>query len=145
MTRGTLAVVYNRKVYRSIEFNGSMSPDDLGEEAMEKLKYVTDLKSFKDMIADFKAEHFNEYTDDPLVVKGNLYTLDLTSNYTLNWFSDYLYIMNLDEKQRKIKYVSKHLKTGKCFSYLETGELGVFYFGRLVEFRAKSETVGGLV
>ena len=112
MTRGTLVLLVDGCIFASTEFNGDQYPEGHGSESYALMKGVTDLDSFAKAINTMN-RHYG-YADVWAHLKANTETdegkqkydwlLDMTTGYyELNnekfgdkWFSDYLYIKNLE-------------------------------------------------
>ena len=96
MTRGTMFLIKDQKIYYHDEFNGGMGLDTYGLEAINILENSNDINSFKRNVMFFNKNHhnydsFNFHTDKITDKK-----LNLSRNYYDFWFSDYIYIKNLD-------------------------------------------------
>jgi hypothetical protein len=127
MTRGTAILLTNFKSVTTCEFNGEMyiEPDSNGSILLKHLERVKSTKGFKREVTEFNKKCFG-YIDIPiyLVVKRLRNIEFKPSTYYRDWFSDYLYFLNIS--WFKIKIIDMD---GKVF-YLLPGEIAVFYFGK---------------
>lgn len=131
MTRGTFYLITNEKLYSSTEFNGDMYPDGHGKVAKEMLEKVNSLKEFREMVKTFnKQEEFN-YTEE-LVYENDLKVLDKYCDFNYKyfelgadfcWFSDWLFIKNISDKEYVFIYQNKEKETVK------KGQLLISNFG----------------
>lgn len=100
MTRGKLVLIVKGKAFISTEFNGDMYPDGHGAKVFANLSLVKNITQFKRYVANFNSEEF-EYTGK-LVYEAEQAWLDnakdFRNQYFDNWFSDWLYIKNLDDQ-----------------------------------------------
>jgi len=135
MTRGTPYLILKDKTILSDEFNGDMygSPKDSKweqkngyyPEMMERLKRVKSEGEFRKEMKAFNRENYNYnpfgfYTNER---KG----IDLSDDYFVNFFSDYLFFKNLSGRPVKI------VDSKKCRIELEHGSIATFYFGEFIE------------
>lgn len=134
-TRGQIAIITNRSVKTSCEFNGDMYPDGNGNEAVERLRNATNVATHAQEVYKFNDDFYN-YNDVDLTYTMSLETLDFTKNYFDNWFSDYVYIKNVSKTTRTLKTRErdengKDKKEPKEYQ-LRPNEIAVLCFGRLV-------------
>jgi len=127
MTRGTAILLTNFKSVTTCEFNGDMyiEPDSNGQILLYHLENVKTVRQFKRAIEKFNDDCFG-YTGIPLhlTVKKFKSIKFKESTYFKDWFSDYLFFLNISWFKRKIIDMD-----GKEFELLP-GELAVFYFGK---------------
>lgn len=140
MTRGTAYLFLGGNViYSSTEFNGDMYFDGCGygSEMMEAIKYCDDGEGFAERIREFNENH-HKYREDVLVYQVDQYLncvdfgedfsiVDLKKDYFDNFFSDYIFIKNADEKN--ILFLTRD----KLKVVLMPGEVTAFNFGYLVK------------
>ena len=135
MTRGTPYLILRSKVVCSDEFNGDMygSPKDSKweqknghySEMVERLKRVESEEEFRKEIKAFNSENhdyhpFSFYTDDKK-------DIDLSDDYFVNFFSDYLFFKNLSGRPVRI------MDSKKRPVRLKHGSIATFYFGEFIE------------
>lgn len=110
MTRGQIAVIIgDDEIITSTEFNGDMympTPKwaGHGQEVINRLKKVNDKASYEKEVKKFNEKNF-KYPDNPLThhYKG-LEMLNMEEKtYFDKWFSDYVYMKNLTDKEQTIK------------------------------------------
>ena len=127
MTRGKLAIVTNnRHIFTSVEFNGDMYIEGYGKDAIRSLDKVSEPGDFAEAVKTFNKEHHN-YDDRELVFDiSDWYDsmLDMSIDYSDNWFSDYVYLRNLSDEAITIKDT-----TGKRVR-IDTLSTAVFNFGK---------------
>jgi len=127
MTRGTLILITNEQVYNSIELNGDMYPEGLGDKTFNLLSDVTDLKTFKDVVLLIN----NNYSHEGRLIHkkvwfvetlthfgagGDMYdemegmfesdnSIDFNNNYYSfgRFFSDWIFIKNISDKDINFK------------------------------------------
>jgi hypothetical protein len=125
-TRGTAILLTNFKSVTSCEFNGNMSIGNNtdGSFLLEHLEKVKTVREFKRAIERFNGGWYG-YNGIPLhLTVGKLRNIRFKqSTYYRDWFSDYLYFMNISWFKVKITG-----KDGKVF-HLLPGEIAVWYFG----------------
>lgn len=124
MTRFQIAVIKDGVIYTSTEFNGDGYWTGHGEVVYAALQNITTVEEWKEYVTKFNSETF-EY-DEELHYKiddeyGNY--LDMSKDYSRNWFSDYIYIKNIDEDE--VEFITENGKT-----VLEPNVVGVFNFGK---------------
>jgi hypothetical protein len=127
MTRFQIAVIKDGVIYTSTEFNGDGYWSGYGHEVYAALQNVTNVEEWRKLVTEFNAETFqyNEKLHYEIEDEYEDY-LDLNENYFDKWFSDYIYIKNLDEDE--VEFITENGKT-----MLEPNDVGVFNFGtRLV-------------
>lgn len=127
MTRGTVILLTNFKSVVTCEFNGGMyiKPESNGSILLEHLDKVKTVRQFKRAIEKFNGGCFG-YDDMPLYLTvKRLRNIEFKpSTYYKDWFSDYLYFINIS--WFKIKITSMDSK----IFYLFPGEIAVWYFGK---------------
>lgn len=101
MTRGKIVIVTTNTIYTSVEFNGDMyySENSNGEAAYNGLNEVKSLNEYQTFLEKFNEERF-EYPEQiyyAISRDENDSPFDMVHDYFDMWFSDYLYIKNLDE------------------------------------------------
>ena len=133
MTRGKWVLIKaNNEVYVTCEFNGDMYYEHgYGKEVVEHLRNVTDEVTFEKEVRKFDIDNFgyaNDYDDYFGINKCMLSELDFKkSTYFDKWFSDYLYIKNIDTRSWKIiDYNGKE-------HYINPNETFVMNFGKVEE------------
>lgn len=127
MTRFQIAVIKDGVIYTSIEFNGDGCWSGHGEVVYKALQNITTVEKWKKYVTKFNSETFG-YSEKLHYKIEDEYDnyLDMTEDYYDNWFSDYIYIKNLDEDG--VEFITDNGKT-----VLEPDDVGVFNFGtRLV-------------
>lgn len=106
MTRWTFYLILNDKLLSSLEFNWDMYPPTewwgwYWNEALKVLKNVKTEKDFEKMVDKFNKEHHN-YQNEDLIYNHTLKTLikykDFSKDYFDFWFSDWIFIKNLSDK-----------------------------------------------
>jgi len=123
MTRFQIAVIKDGVIYTSTEFNGDGYWSGYGHEVYAALQNVTNVEEWRKLVTEFNAETFqyNEKLHYKIEDEYEDY-LDLSENYFDKWFSDYIYIKNLDEDE--VEFITENGKT-----MLEPDDVGVFCFG----------------
>lgn len=103
MTRGKICVVKDGDIYISCEFNGDMG-DYYGPEICSRLKKIKTVEDYKKFVDDFDAKNFGYKEHDgwslvrcyPNFEFSHSELMNMKENYFKVWFSDYVYIRNLD-------------------------------------------------
>ena len=137
MTRGQLAIITDRGIMTSIEFNGDMYLDGgHGEDAITALKNSTDIASYQYEVAKFNVEHHHYNDCDRQTYELGISALDFTKDYFDVWFSDYIYIKNL--KKEKVELITETRDklgnpTGTKKVQLAPNEVAVLCFSKLVK------------
>lgn len=129
MTRGTLAIILNDdRMLRSIVFNGEMYLDGYGVDAIKCLEKVDVEDDFDDAIRQFDLEH-HKYQDEEMtwVIKGAKPYLDMSKDYIVHWFSDYVFIKNVSTEIVTITDKNKNVIK------VAQDEIAVFNFGRYID------------
>ena len=131
MTRGKIFFVSDELIYSSIEFNGDMMPDSLGEFAIDCLQKANDWKSFVEQLKwfDNKFFHYNEN------VNGGIYrsrplsdnSFNFAEDYFKNFGSDYLYIKNNGSKTLKI------IDANDTYHFVQPQEIVCYQFGKVCD------------
>lgn len=108
MTRGQIAIIMESKVMTSIEFNGDMYMPTKkwaghGRKVINALKKVYDVATYQYEVAKFNKDNHHYNDCDSLTHIQGLDTLDFNQDYFGNWFSDYIYIKNLTQKDITLK------------------------------------------
>lgn len=135
MTRWTFVLLTDSTIVKSIEFNWEMWPDmNYGESAL-RLIDSTNMDTFENDIGIFNLNNFS-YPETELVYEveyvidldnhSQLDMLDLTEWYYDKYFSDYLYIKNRSNEDKKIV-----LKTWSFTIWID--ERIVVRFGNTIE------------
>jgi hypothetical protein len=127
MTRGQMVIILpNNKVLTSIEFNGDMYFEGLGQEAFLRLLAVNSEEKYLETVKEFNTLHYGykenltyPHPYDSLVNMKNYGYFDLTSPDC--WFSDYLYIKNISGN-------TQHIETHECSVDIENGGVCVLNF-----------------
>lgn len=129
MTRGTLAIILNDAILKSLEFNGDMYLEGHGEDAIKTLQLVNGEDGFLASVILFNKEHHNYDLSECNHIVQKIDTLDILDfdkDYFENWFSDYVYIKNCSDD---VKTIIEN-DTNKEYK-IEQGEIFVLYFGRV--------------
>ena len=123
MTRFRIAVIKDGVIYTSTEFNGDGYWSGYGHEVYAALQNIKSAKEWRKLVTQFNSETF-EYDEILHYEIEDEYEnyLDLSENYFDKWFSDYIYVKNLDEDE--VEFITENGKT-----MLETDDVGVFHFG----------------
>lgn len=101
MTRGQIICITNEGVKTSIEFNGDFYLSYHGKNIIKELKKDMTYNDYIKFIEKFNKENF-EY-DEQLVYDVDKEYLDMNrEDYISTWFSDYLYIKNISDKDQII-------------------------------------------
>ena len=127
MTRFQIAVIKAGVIYTSTEFNGDGYWGGHGEMVYNALQNITTVEEWKEYVTKFNSETF-KYDEQLHYEIEDEYDdyLDMTEDYYNKWFSDYVYIKNLDEDFIEFK-------TDNGTTLLLSNYVGVFNFGtRLV-------------
>lgn len=127
MIRFQIAVIKDGVIYTSIEFNGGGYWDWHGKNVYAALQNITTVEEWKEYVTKFNSETF-KYDEELHYEIEDEYDdyLDMSEEYFKKWFSDYIYIKNIDEDE--VEFITENGKT-----MLEPNDMGVFYFGtRLV-------------
>lgn len=127
MTRGQIAVITDKCVLTSLEFNGDMYQSGHGKHAVTLLKKVNDIGDYHFAVAKFNKDH-HHYNDEQIVYRAGFDVLDFTTDYYKNWFSDYVYIKNISKNNVNMKVEYKEKPTN---IELAPGQILVLYFGTL--------------
>ena len=124
MTRGQIAAILpDGKLITSVEFNGDMYySGGHGEEVFSELECIESEKEYREFVKDFNDRNFR-YTDRELFYDCDESFFDMSTDYFGKWFSDYVYVKNLSEKE--IVFID----AGKQKIVLEPDAAMAFYFG----------------
>lgn len=132
MTRGQIAIITpDGKILTSIEFNGDMyyhRDNGHGEEVYEELALIDTEEEYRAFVEKFNQVHF-KYNEQLFYECGDSF-FDMSADYFDKWFSDYVYIKNLSDKEVKFKDAKNHIIP------VDAGETAIFNYG---EFYANSE------
>lgn len=105
MTRGSIYLITNEKLYGSTEFNWDMYPSGYWNEVIKMLEKVSNLKEFQSEIANFNSKNHN-YQNEQLIYDYNLDILEKYRNFNYKyfdideefcWFSDWIFIKNISD------------------------------------------------
>lgn len=132
MTRGQIAIITSDgRLITSAEFNGDMyyNGEGYGKEVVEALESVETEEEYREFVNDFNDRNF-QYTDRELFYDCDESFYDMSTDYFGKWFSDYVYIKNLSDKD-VVFTDSKKQKIG-----IEPNMVTVFHFG---EFYAAND------
>ena len=132
MTRGQIAIITpDGKLFTSTEFNGDMyyNGEGYGKEVVEALESIETEEEYREFVNDFNDRNFR-YTDHELFYDCDDSFYDMSKDYFGKWFSDYVYIKNLSDKD-VVFTDSKKQKIG-----IEPNMVTVFHFG---EFYAAND------
>lgn len=127
MTRFQIAVIKDGVIYTSTEFNGDGYWEGHGQDVYAALQLIRTVAEWRELVTKFNSETF-EYGGKLHYKIEDEYEdyLDLDKDYFDKWFSDYIYVKNLDEDE--VEFITENGKT-----MLEPNDVGVFCFGtRLV-------------
>lgn len=101
MTRGQIVCITNNGVITSIEFNGDCYLSHHGKRIIKRLKKDMTLSDYKKYVRYFNKTYF-EY-DEQLFYDVDKKYLDMNAeDYISAWFSDYLYIKNVSDKDQVV-------------------------------------------
>ena len=132
MTRGQIAIITPEgKLITSAEFNGDMYYDGEGhgKEVVEALKDIETEAEYRTFVEEFNRKHF-QYEHEDMFFDCDDSFYDMSKDYFGKWFSDYVYIKNLSDKD-VVFTDSKKQKIG-----IEPNMVTVFHFG---EFYAAND------
>ena len=127
MTRFQIAVIKDGVIYTSTEFNGDGYWEWHGKNVYAALQNITTVEEWKEYVTKFNSETFN-YDEELHYEIDDEYDdyLDMSKEYFKKWFSDYIYIKNIDEDE--VEFITENGKT-----ILVPNNVAVFNFGeRLV-------------
>lgn len=127
MTRFQIAVIKDGVIYTSTEFNGDGHWEWHGKNVYAALQNITTVEEWKEYVTKFNSETFN-YDEELHYEIDDEYEdyLDMSKEYFRKWFSDYIYIKNIDEDE--VEFITENGKT-----ILVPNDIAVFNFGeRLV-------------
>lgn len=147
MTRGKMILINkndnkkndNKNVMNiSCEFNGDMYISCYGKLVISNLEKIYNLKEFinfvnyfDDMFFQYKYHTYSDYYSIQYKeIENN--TINLQDNYFDNWFSDYLYFKNVCGEDVNILC---EINTKKETITIKNGEIKVFNFGKLVDYK----------
>ena len=124
MTRFQIVVIKDGVIYTSTEFNGDGYWEGYGQDVYAALQNITTVKEWRELVTKFNSETF-EYSGKLHYKIENEYDdyLDMSEDYFDKWFSDYIYIKNLDEDE--IEFITENGKT-----ILAPNDVAVFNFGK---------------
>ena len=123
MTRGRIAVVLpNGDLLSSVEFNGDMYLSCHGKNIVDELQYIDSEDEYRAFVERFNNENFN-YESVELVYDCDNDCLDMSTDYFVKWFSDYVYVKNLSDKP--VVFIDANGRKIK----LDTDTIAAFYFG----------------
>lgn len=131
MTRGKFVLITDKTVFASCEFNGDMYYDDgWGIEVVKRLERVKSYEDFVKEVTAFDLANFgyqNEHDDyfgiHDYEIGPNEINFD--KNYFGDWFSDYLYVLNLSSSMKEIVERNTHERLG-----IDPGEIQIYCFGK---------------
>lgn len=129
MTRGTLAIIADdNRIFKSIEFNGDMYLSGYGVDAIRCLETVDTEDDFEDAVREFDADHYH-YNEEQIIweIKNIKPYLDMSKDYSDNWFSDYVFIKNVSTEIITITDKDKDVIK------ISPDEIAVFNFGRYID------------
>lgn len=127
MTRFQIAVIKDGVIYTSTEFNGDGYWEWHGKNVYAALQNITTVEEWKEYVTKFNSETF-KYDEELHYEIDDEYDdyLDMSKEYFKKWFSDYIYIKNIDEDE--VEFITENGKT-----IVEPNDVAVFDFGeRLV-------------
>lgn len=123
MTRFQIAVIKDGVIYTSTEFNGDGYWEWQGKNVYAALQNITTVEEWREYVTKFNSETF-QYDEELHYEVDDEYDdyLDMSKEYFKKWFSDYIYIKNIDEDE--VEFITENGKT-----VLEPNDVGVFNFG----------------
>ncbi len=127
MTRGKFAIITDKGMFTSYEFNGDMynTKNGHGPEVIERLGRVNNKADFVCEVEEFNANNFEyegEYSEPYFIEKSVDFRRD---TYFDKYFSDYVYVKNLCSETKKIiDYHGEEVE-------IEPNQILVFSFGQL--------------
>ena len=128
MTRGKFAIITDKGMFTSYEFNGDMynTKNGHGPEVIERLGRVNNKDDLVREVEEFNANNF-EYEGEfnkPYFIEGLPVSFH-HETYFDKYFSDYVYVKNLcSETKEIIDYDGKEVE-------IEPNQILVFHFGHL--------------
>lgn len=124
MTRFQIAVIKDGVIYTSTEFNGDGYWSGHGEVVYSALQNIATVEEWKEYVTKFNSETF-QYDEELHYEIENEYDdyLDMSKEYFRKWFSDYIYIKNIDEDE--VEFITENGKT-----IVEPNDVAVFNFGK---------------
>lgn len=134
MTRGKFAIINDKGVYTSYEFNGDMYYDGHGSEVVERLKRVENEKDFVREVEEFNAENFeyNGKFNKPFFIEKNM---NFSKEYFDKYFSDYVYVKNITDETHKI------VQDDGTDVEIEPNQILIFYFGSREEYMEEAKNI----
>ena len=134
-TRGTAFLISDKYILETLEFNGDMYRDGLGQDMVNLLSGVKNVKDFKDGIDKFNKENhsYNGFDLETIRVRSNYITENTRGediikftdeNYFELYFSDWTFWKNISSKDITFK-----TREGSK-SVLKKGEVVAFNFGK---------------
>lgn len=119
MTRFQIVGIFEDKILTAGEFNGDgYFEGGHGEELCAQFPNIKTEEDYRKMVKDMNSQYF-EYDADLIYQVElndlNFYKLKQENRYFIAWFSDYLYIINLSDKDREIideNHINITLKPG---------------------------------
>ena len=123
MTRFQIAVIKDGVIYTSTEFNGDGYWSGHGEVVYAALQNITTVEEWKEYVTKFNSETF-QYDEELHYKIDDEYEdyLDMSKEYFKNWFSDYIYIKNIDEDE--VEFITEN-----GITILVPDDVAVFNFG----------------
>ena len=123
MTRGQIAIITpDGRLITSTEFNGDMNYSEHGQDVFDTLETVESEAEYREFVEDFNRQNFEN--DGELFYECDESFYDMSTNYFGKWFSDYVYIKNLSD--RDVVFTD----TDKQKIVLEPDATMAFNFGR---------------
>lgn len=147
MTRGKFILLTDHQVYESIEFNGGMYPNGLGDKAFKMLKEIETENDFIKMINNFNTENYNydgelifdmSYMNDNPKFPGFFDKpnfINFNNGYFERFFSDWIFIKNISNDDVKFKDRNRNE------DILKVRETIRLHYGRLCYLSRKIETI----
>lgn len=97
MTRGQIAIITpDGRLITSTEFNGDMNYSEHGQDVFDTLETVESEAEYREFVEEFNRQNFEN--DGELFFECDDSFYDMSTDYFGKWFSDYVYIKNLSDK-----------------------------------------------
>lgn len=142
MTRGTLFLICDELIIKSIEFNGDMYPDGHGQEIIKCLEETETGGDFSDFIEKFNKENHGYKDVESLIFpleksryinNGKVVMTD--DNYFEDFFSDWTFWKNISKKAIKIKTID----SSKLITLLPNEQVAINFGGYERHYKSSLE------